>query len=344
MLIYSSLIAFLICLASIWLLNPLAKRLGLIDTPSERKHHYNEVPLIGGIAVFIGFAFALLTVSISLADFRCLIAVSGLLVLVGMLDDFHELSPRAKFVAQIAAALLTVFWGNNKLNGLGEIFLQGKFELGYGAMPLTVLAIVGIINAFNMIDGIDGLATGIGLITLIFLGYFAFTANHMPDFTILSIFASSLIGFLCFNFPLFRYKQASVFLGDAGSMLIGFILVWFLISLSQANTPVVRPVDMLWLVAIPIYDVANVILKRLLQQRSPFTADRNHFHHLLLFYLKSSYKVCLVMYSLAILFGFIAVISVKQQINEALMLVIFIILFIFYLIADRYLWKALKKT
>lgn len=325
------------------MLTPLAKRLGLTDTPSERKFHNNEVPLIGGIAIFISFTFALLTVNTSLADFRCFIAVSGLLVIVGILDDFSELSPRAKLVAQIIAAFLTIFWGNNTLHSLGGIFPTGTLVLGYWSIPITAIAVVGIINAFNMIDGVDGLAAGIGLITLVFLGYFAFIANHITDLTILIVFGSSLIGFLCFNFPLTRYKQAAVFLGDAGSMLIGFLLVWFLISLSQADATSVRPVDMLWLVALPIYDVGNVILKRLLQQRSPFMADRSHFHHLLLFYFKDSYKVCLIMYSLSLFFGFIAVLSAKFQVNEAFMLIMFIILFVFHLTVDRYLWKSLKK-
>ncbi|MDF2867384.1 MAG: rfe [Gammaproteobacteria bacterium] len=342
--LYPNIIAFLICAISIWLLTPLAKRIGLIDLPSERKFHTSEVPLIGGVAIFLGFCFALLTVDISLADFRGLIAVSAMLVFIGILDDFHELSPRAKLLAQIVASILTIAWGHNQLHSLGNILFIKPLELGYGSLPITVIAVVGIINAYNMIDGIDGLASGMGLITMGFLCYFAFRGGEIYSLIILLVFVSSLLSFLCFNFPLNKHKQASVFLGDAGSMLIGFILVWFLISLSQNKQAAVRPADMLWLVSLPLYDVVGVVLRRIFQRCSPFKADRNHIHHLLLYYLKDPLKVCMVMYTLTGLCGLVAVFGSYYKIHEGFMFTGFITLFISYLIINRQLWKLTQKN
>lgn len=343
LIIHSCLIAFIICAASIWLLIPLAKRVGLIDLPSERKFHANEVPLIGGIAIFLGFCFAILTLDISLAEFRTLIAVSALLIFIGILDDFHELTPRAKLVAQIIAGVLTATWGNNQLNALGNIFFISDVKLGYLAMPVTVLAVVGIINAFNMIDGVDGLASGVSLITTGFLCFFARNTGDFYGLAILMVFGCSMLGFIGFNFPLNRNRQAKVFLGDAGSMLLGFFLVWFLISLSQSKHSVARPVDMLWLVAIPLYDVAGVALRRVFQRRSPFKADRSHFHHLLLHYFNSPLKVCCAMYLLTLLGGIIAILGVHYKVSEGIMFTGFILMFVCYLIFNRYLWKLTQK-
>lgn len=342
--LYPNIIAFIICALSIWLLMPLARRIGLTDLPSERKFHTSNVPLIGGVAIFLGFCFALLTVEISLANFRSLIAISALLVFVGILDDFRELSPKAKLLAQIMAGILTVIWGHNQLHSLGNILFIQSLELGYGASLVTIIAIVGIVNAYNMIDGVDGLAGGVGLISIGYLCYFAFLAGEICSLLVLLIFVSSLLGFLCFNFPLNRRKQASIFLGDAGSMLIGFILVWFSISLSQNEQANVRPVDMLWLVALPLYDVVGVVLRRMFQRSSPFKADRNHIHHLLLHYLKDPLKVCVVMYSLTGLCGLLAVLGAYYKIHESFMFTGFIALFISYLIINHRLWKLIQKN
>jgi len=339
---YSLLIAFFLCATSIWLLAPLARRIGLTDLPSERKTHLNEVPLIGGIAILLSFGFALLTLDISLAEFRSLIAVAVILTFIGILDDFHELKPQAKLFAQVIAGILTASWGHNHLDSLGEIFFTKPLILDNWSIPLTVIAVVGIINAFNMIDGVDGLASGIGIISIGFLAYFAYIAEKTSSLAVLLVFGSSLLSFLCFNFPLKRRKHISVFLGDAGSMLLGFFLVWFFISLSQGNSPAARPIDMLWIVALPVYDVAGVVMRRILQRRSPFRADRNHIHHLLLDYLKSPWQVCLIMYGLSLVTGLVAILGAYYKVSEGRLFTGFFLVFICYLIINRQLWKKLQ--
>jgi UDP-GlcNAc:undecaprenyl-phosphate GlcNAc-1-phosphate transferase len=342
--IYPFVTAFFVCLVAIWLLAPLAKRLGLTDLPSERKYHVNAVPLIGGIAVFLGFGFALLTADISLAEYRCLIAVATMLVFIGLLDDFHELSPHAKLIAQLIAGLLTIFWGNNQLISLGPLLVNDHIILGICGIPLTILAVIGLINAINMIDGVDGLASGISFIILSFLSYFAFYAGQTYTLIVLLVFCSSLLGFLCCNFPFSKNGQARIFLGDAGSMLLGFMIVWFTMRLSQDAIPAARPVTMLWLVALPLYDMVNVVLQRLMHKHSPFMADRRHFHHLLLLYLEDPRKVCAVAYGLTLTSGFIAVAGEIYHISDRMMLVGFVAFFIGYLTLNRYLWKLNKKN
>lgn len=318
-------------------------RIGLTDAPDERKFHTNNVPLIGGIAVFLGFVFALLTVDTSLVNYRSLIAVSGMLVFIGILDDFHELTPKAKFVAQIFAGLLMVVWGHNQLHYLGNILFIHPLHLGATGVIISVIAVVGVINAFNMLDGVDGLAGGIGLITIILLSIISLHAGRAADLFILLVFASSLAGFLLFNFPLSHRKQANVFLGDAGSMLIGFIIVWFLVSFTQGEQVAARPVDMLWFVALPLYDVVSVVIQRLFQGRSPFAPDRNHFHHILLQILKKPLNVCLIMYSLSFIFGLIGILGAYNTLSEGGMFVGFVVTFICYLIIKHYLWKQTQK-
>src|SRR5471030_2400768 len=115
-------VAFAMTIAGLVLLKPLALRLGLVDKPGGRKHHEGEIPLIGGVAMFFGFGFSLLTLHVSLSDYRCLIAACALLVITGILDDFHELAPRSRLFIQLFVAVLMVTWGNNYLNDLGNLF------------------------------------------------------------------------------------------------------------------------------------------------------------------------------------------------------------------------------
>src|SRR5262245_59089903 len=152
--LYSSISNFIITIGCISLLRPLAVRINLVDAPHGRKQHEGHVPLIGGIAMFLGVLFALLTLSISLQPLRGFIAGCALLVFIGVLDDFHELSARARLVAQAAAGLIMVLWGKVALHSLGNLLFLGDIHLGWFSLPITVLAVIGIINAVNMTDGV----------------------------------------------------------------------------------------------------------------------------------------------------------------------------------------------
>ncbi|MAZ77837.1 MAG: undecaprenyl-phosphate alpha-N-acetylglucosaminyl 1-phosphate transferase, partial [Legionellaceae bacterium] len=235
-------VSFIVVVLVALLLRPLAIRLELVDVPGGRKTHKGHVPLVGGIAMLFGFVAGLLALNFPLHNYRALLAGITVLAFAGLLDDFHELSARAKFVAQLIAALLMVVWGHNKLFTLGHLFFGKAILLQYHlSVPVTVFAILSIINAINMLDGIDGLAGGVVLIELLLLFALAFHAGQALDASILGVLASSVAAFLCLNYRLPGRRRAIVFMGDVGSMFLGFALVWFCVSLSQVAQSSLRP-------------------------------------------------------------------------------------------------------
>ncbi len=257
-----------------------ARRVGLVDEPDSRKVHAEPVPLVGGLAIFSGVMFALLMGDTPLGHYRPLIAGSAALLIVGLLDDLHELSPRARFAAQILAVLLMAGWGGVYLESFDRLVGPWPLELGWLAIPVTVFAAVGVINAVNMVDGMDGLAGSVILICLLALavaGDLAESDRHLP---LIVITAAGVCAFLMFNI---RWGGGQrVFLGDAGSMSIGFILAWLLIDLSQGVAPVIHPVTALWLLAVPLLDAVFVMISRMRRSQSPFRAGQDHLHHLFL--------------------------------------------------------------
>ncbi|MEE8286845.1 MAG: MraY family glycosyltransferase, partial [Gammaproteobacteria bacterium] len=161
-------LALLVCCALLHLLRPMAKRVGLVDEPGGRKPHQGSVPLIGGVAMFCGFSLAALTLDMGLTAYRSFFAAAAILVVVGLLDDMHELSSRARFGAQILAAVLMAYWGGVVLGDLGGLASGGaSFALSGWEIVFTVFCTVGVINALNMSDGVDGLAGGLSLVAVL---------------------------------------------------------------------------------------------------------------------------------------------------------------------------------
>jgi UDP-GlcNAc:undecaprenyl-phosphate GlcNAc-1-phosphate transferase len=275
----SGLIAILATLFFIWLFRHLAVKLDLVDRPGGRKLHTSDVPLIGGIAIFFGFCFAILSLPTSLQSYRALIAGSGLLLTMGIVDDFRELSSKLRLVGQVGAALILVCWGGLQITSLGNLLFLGDISLGTFAIPFTVLLVVGFLNATNMVDGQDGLAGGIALGQTILLSYLAWKSGREGDLNILIIMTLLLIVFLVFNMRLPWRSQAAIFLGDAGSTFIAFVIAWFAISIGQGG--VVKPVIILWILAFPVFDLFHVCLVRLLEKKSLLDPSLDHLHHIL---------------------------------------------------------------
>ncbi len=326
----SLIISFAIVCLSIWLLRPLAFRLGLVDSPGGRKHHSGEIPLIGGIAIFIGFVFALLTLNISLSDYRSFIAAGGLLVFTGLLDDFHELNAPVRFVCQIFAAFLITTWGGVCLHSFGDLAFVGPIYLGLLAIPISIFATVGVINAVNMTDGIDGLAGTLVLVQLSLIALVAYLGHRYIDLHILSILIISLLAFLFFNFRFPGRRQALVFMGDAGSMFLGLALTWFLISLTQGKHPAAAPVIMLWVMIVPLFDTTRLMITRVLAGRSPFSPDRQHIHHILMdmgFSVRATVIILAIVTALA---GLIAITAWHWYIPEGYLFLSFLGLFIIF--------------
>jgi len=274
-------IAFLSTAALIHLLSPVARHIGLIDVPRGHKTHQGEVPLVGGIAMFCGFLFAILAVPVSLAELRPLFAGAALLVIVGVLDDFHELHPHSRFVAQIAAAALMTLWGGVTLQDLGHLLRPEPALLGPWAVAFTVFSVVGVINAFNMLDGMDGLAGGYALLAFTLLAAAALAAGVTVSAVALLTLGATVAAFLLANLRLWFRPRALVFMGNSGSLFLGLALAWFVVRLSQGEGRAIDPVTALWILAIPLMDTVGIMLRRTLHRRSPLLPDREHLHHLL---------------------------------------------------------------
>lgn len=323
--------AFLTSLLTLRLLMPIAPRLGLLDHPHERrKQHRVPVPVVGGISVFTGLVVSIL-VTLPITDTLLFgLAGAALLVVVGILDDLLGLGARARLVAQVVAVLILTLGTDLKLDSLGDLFGFGELELGLLAIPFTVFAMVGVINAFNMIDGIDGLAGGIALVALCSLLFLSPGPN--PESFLMVATIAATIPYLILNLGLFGYHGGRVFLGDSGSLLLGYLVVWMLVSATQRPSTL-EPAAAIWLVAIPLIDTLTVMGRRILKRRSPFSADRGHLHHILSRCLGSNRKALLLLLTMAVLFAIIGLVWQMTQMEPLILLVAAVVVFLLVLAA-----------
>ena len=337
--VISYLIAFGTAVLLLWFLRRVAFRIDLLDQPGERKDHQGAVPLIGGLAMFLAFSFAALTLAAPIAHLRSFFMASALLVVVGVSDDLHELSSGARFLAQITAALLMSLHGGVVLHDLGAIGPQGGMAvLGDWSVPLTVFATVGVINALNMSDGIDGLAGSLSLMTALSLALIAWIGGDVGAVRILLLLAAVIVAFLLFNLRSGR-RRALVFMGDAGSMFLGFVLAWFFIHLSQGGERLMTPATALWIFAVPLIDTVSQMLRRILKGRSPFSADRGHFHHILMLAGFSPRQTLGIILAVTAVTTLIGLGGLYGGVPEAVMFYGFLGLFALYFLTIMRAWK-----
>ncbi|HTN49067.1 MAG TPA: MraY family glycosyltransferase [Burkholderiaceae bacterium] len=273
--------AFIAGLLILMLRRP-AERWGLVDHPGGRKRHAAPVPLTGGLAITIGTILALAFSFSAFTQYSAFFAGLLLLALVGLMDDLGEVSPGTKLLLQVMAALLMTSWGENFLVNLGDLFGTNAINTRHWAIPLTVLAALAVINAINMLDGLDGLAGSLVLGILLVLTAFAWNIGDPNAAKILVVLAGALAGFLFFNLPWPVRGRHRTFMGDAGSMVLGYAIAWFSVALSQHAIVAVPPPVMLWVLGLVLMDVFTVTVRRLARRRSPMAADRDHIHHMLL--------------------------------------------------------------
>jgi UDP-GlcNAc:undecaprenyl-phosphate GlcNAc-1-phosphate transferase len=276
--ILACLVAACTTTVAIAVLRRFAMPLGLVDHPSERKHHVGSVPLVGGLAIFIGVLAGALCYGQFHAFGYVLLGTSGVLVVLGALDDRFDLSVRVRLLAQAITILVVIASTGVYIHTLGHIFGY-ELELGWLGIPLTVVAVIGLLNAFNMMDGIDGLAGSLALISIAAIVLFAGPAPLHRPLILMTLLATATLPYLAANLGFMGRK---IFMGDAGSMVVGYLLAWTLIRLSQQPATHLSPVDVLWCVALPVLDTFAVMYRRLSQGKSPFKPDRGHIHHILL--------------------------------------------------------------
>lgn len=335
--------AFLLAFLMVYFLLPKACRAGLVDRPRGRKRHARAVPLIGGLAIYAAYAVSLGPVGLdSIAD-ALLLAGGALLVLIGALDDYFDFPAWPRLVTQTLAAGFMVGAGV-VVADLGQIGPDGRvLSLGLLAVPFTLIGAVGIINAFNMSDGIDGLSGCLSLVAIAGLGGIAVAGGADDAAQALVILAGCVSGFLAYNLRSPLRRSAAVFLGDAGSMFLGFALTWFLVVLSQGQDAVMPPASAPWLVALPIMDTLYSILRRLATQRSPLAPDNQHLHHLLM---ERGYSVAQTVTRLTLTAAVMAGVGVAGALfnwHEWFLLSGFATVFLLYSIGVTALWLGLDR-
>ena len=257
----------------------------LFDMPDERKVHHAPITPLGGLGIFAGFVFGcLLTLHFGqYTELQYFMAASLVIFFLGLKDDILIISPVKKFIGQVLAAFIIIYYGGiqiHSMNGfLGVYQLPEMFSL-----LLTYFAVIVVINSFNLIDGIDGLAGSLGLISTVIFGTYFLNVNMLPYAVIAFSLAGSLLAFLIFNF-----QPAKIFMGDTGSLLVGTINAILVIKfINVAGTDEVSfritssPAVGFTILMVPLLDTLRVFGIRIFHRRSPFSPDRNHIHHLLL--------------------------------------------------------------
>ena len=264
-------------------LRPVAVVVDLVDKPGGRKTHLGDIPVVGGIAMFMGCTFGVGLLPPNSFVSAPLLSAGALVVLVGLLDDRFELSPYARLGAHLSAALLVLSTSSDlSITTLGTPFGSPIIFSTFGAAVFTCVAIVGAINAFNMLDGMDGLAGTMAFVALTALSVLATLTGEGSLAAVTMVCAGAVAAFLIFNMPAHFNRRFRCFMGDSGSTLLGFLLACMCIGISQGSGPRISPTTTLWVVAIPLYELLWTTLRRVLRGKSPFHPDRGHFHHKLL--------------------------------------------------------------
>lgn len=273
-------IFFTSLMTSVILIPPISRlsvRVGGMDAPDERKVHDNEIPRLGGIAIFCAFLFSVLFFIDIDHQLKGFMAGAVVIFLTGLADDLTGLSPSNKFVGEILAAYVAVISGGLTLSTIGNPLGLGEIHLGYLAIPFTVFAVVGVMNAINLIDGLDGLAGGTSAVACLAFGILAWKTGNYTLLALLVALLGAIIGFLHYNtYP------ARIFMGDSGSLFLGYCMGFFSILLLNQAGGYVSPVAPLMILGVPILDTLVVMGGRLMRGKSISSPDKTHIHHRLL--------------------------------------------------------------
>jgi len=334
-LLFSALLASIITFIAIYLLRPFAISINLLDSPNSRKKHTGSVPLIGGIAMFIGITGSILVLSNDLNQFKYFLLSSSIIVIIGILDDHRDISVSLRLLFQMLVAIIVTSVGGLSIESLGNLFGNSEIFLSEWAFFFSVIAIMMGMNAVNMADGIHGLAGGNSLITFVAILYLSKDSLSMQNLLLVILFCSVLPVFLINNLCIGVAQRNRIFMGDAGSMFIGLGIVWVLIDFSQGQSEIFSPVTALWLFAVPLIEMITAILRRIASGNSPFKADLYHSHHILL---KLGFRekiTLLIILSASILFALIGILGEIYNVAESTMLIGFLLIFGIYVILNR---------
>ena len=311
------------------IIKKVANHVGAMDIPDKRKVHSVPMPRLGGLGIYGGFLLGYMIFGEHTSTMNSILIGSFILIIVGMIDDIKPMKASHKLLGQLVSSLVVVFYGQLLLKDIS--FFGMYFGFGIFSYPITILFILGCINCLNLIDGLDGLAAGISTIFFLTIGIIAYFQGRIGLPVVLTfIMFGSTLGFLIHNF-----NPAKIFMGDSGSMFLGFIIsvITLLGFKTIISTSIIIP---LCILIVPILDTLCAILRRKLKGESIGTPDKSHFHHQLLRRNYSVRTTVLIIYLITILFSAASIIwlLVNKEIGYIIYGVLMIILIIFVFKTD----------
>lgn len=331
---------FFSSLTTMFVMRKVAKKIGLVDKPNNRKTHQGDIPLVGGISIGISLAYFFLNNLDILPNTTLYVVCLTLLIVIGALDDKFDISFKVRFAFQALISIAMMILGELKLQTIGDIFGIGEIiTFGWFGYVVTILAVVGAINAYNMVDGIDGLLGGLSVVTFGALAILMVCDNQYDIAYVCLVLVVATIPYILLNLGVLgrRYK---VFMGDAGSMFIGFSVIWLLLLSSQKGShPPLQPVTALWLIAVPLMDMAAIMIRRIRRGDSPFKPDRDHLHHIMQRLGFNSHQTLLAICTIASLFAGVGIYSESANIPEYIMFYVFLACFAVYVTFLSNIWR-----
>ena len=335
------LVTFILTILVIKFFKPLASTLGLLDKPGGRKQHETSTPLIGGLALYVVVVIASIAWGRLADELYYYLAGAGIMVVTGALDDRFHLGVRIRIVLEVIAACFMMFGAGVVLNDLGNLFGLGNVVLPMAfAVPFTIIATLGTINCLNMIDGLDGLAAGLTLQSIITYTILI-GGSGSTLFPIITLIAG-LMAFLVFNLQLYPGLK-KVFLGDAGSMLLGFTIVWLLARNTQIAPPgtkVFEPATALFVLGLPLFDMVATVFRRAAKGKNPFKPDRTHAHHILLHSGMSHRQGLVTLLVVQLLINTIGIILSVFEVQSYFQLMVFVVMFFVYFKTIQHAFKS----
>lgn len=325
----TSLFAFILALAISFACTPAVRMLAIkikaVDVPKDnRRMHKVPIPRMGGLAIFAGFLVSVLFFVPLGTEFRSILIGALILVVLGIIDDIVSLKPKTKFAGQIIAALIPALSGVS-IHGIVNPFVPGQYStLGIFSIPLTVIWIVGITNAVNFIDGLDGLACGVSAIATVTMFIIAVLFGETYIALMMAALAGACLGFLPYNM-----NPAKIFMGDTGSMFLGYILATVSIQGLFKFYAVISFAVPFILLGLPIFDTGFAIVRRLLKGQSPLQADRGHVHHRLIDLGFDQKQSVAILYTFSALMGLTAVILARTNESKLIILAIAVLVCFF---------------
>ena len=307
-------LAFAVTAALVPFVRNFATKVGAVAIPSARKIHKNITPSGGGLAIFAGFLVAALFFNRTSTEIIGFLIGGTIITGMGLLDDIFDLPPITKFFGQILAALVVIYSGV-RIELVANPAGGGLLNLGFLSLPFTFLWIVGIANAINFIDGLDGLAAGVSGIAATTLAVVALLTGRYDTAVLGFTLAAAAFAFLPFNFS----EKKKIFMGDAGSNFLGYSLAVISILGAVKVAAVFTMLVPILILAVPIFDTAFAIIRRLLAGKSPFVADNLHLHHRIMNRGYTHKQTTFIIYGISILLGVVAITSTQMSDSHAVM-------------------------